>query len=96
MLDLQRHLKSGVVSIASGARERVGFDRSNTKEFNHLFSTRQIAPQPPMRLKLMQYQAFGDALGVAPAPIEFGLVASDAERSRVARCSRARRVRCWP
>ena len=63
-LDLQRHLKSGVISIASGARVRVGFDRSNVKEFNHLFSTRHIAPQPPMRLKLMQYQGFGDALGL--------------------------------
>jgi len=83
-LDLQRHLKSGMVSIASGARVRVGFDRSNGKEFNHLFSTRQIAPQPPMRLKLMQYQDFADTLGVAPAPVEFGLVASDAERARVA------------
>lgn len=83
-LDLQRHLKSGVVSIVSGARVRVGFDRSNGKEFNHLFSTLQIAPQPPMRLKLMQYQGFGDALGLAPGPLEFGLVASDAERARVA------------
>jgi ADP-heptose:LPS heptosyltransferase len=83
-LDLQRHLKSGVVSIVSGASVRVGFDRSNGKEFNHLFSTRQIAPQPPMRLKLMQYQGFGDALVLAPAPVEFGLVASDAERARVA------------
>ena len=83
-LDLQRHLKSGVVSVASGARVRVGFDRANGKEFNHLFSTRQIAPQPPMRLKLMQYQGFADALGIAPAPIEFGLVAADAGRARVA------------
>jgi heptosyltransferase I len=83
-LDLQRHLKSGVVSIASGARVRVGFDRSNGKEFNHLFATRRIAPQPPMRLKLMQYQAFGDALGLAPVPVEFGLAASAAERARAA------------
>jgi ADP-heptose:LPS heptosyltransferase len=83
-LDLQRHLKSGVVSIVSGARLRVGFDRSNGKEFNHLFSTLQIAPQPPMRLKLMQYQGFGDALGLAPVPMEFGLIASDSERARVA------------
>ena len=81
-LDLQRHLKSGVVSIASGARVRVGFDRSNVKEFNHLFSTRRIAPQPPMRLKLMQYQGFGDALGIAPAPVEFGLAGSAAEHAR--------------
>jgi lipopolysaccharide heptosyltransferase I len=83
-LDLQRHLKSGVVSAASGAAERLGFDRANGKEFNHRFSTRRIAPQPPMRLKLMQYQAFGDALGIAPAPIEFGLAPSDAERARAA------------
>jgi ADP-heptose:LPS heptosyltransferase len=83
-LDLQRHLKSGVVAIASGARVRVGFDRSNGKEFNHLFSTRQIAPQPPMRLKLMQYQGFADALGLAPSPVEFGLVSSDIERARAA------------
>src|SRR3984893_18394947 len=81
-LDLQRHLKSGVISIAPGARVRVGFDRSNVKEFNHLFSTRHIAPQPPMRLKLMQYQGFGDALGIAPAPVEFGLAGSAAEHAR--------------
>jgi ADP-heptose:LPS heptosyltransferase len=82
VLDLQRHLKSGVVAMASGAGERVGFDRSNTKEWNHLFSTTQVAPQPPMRLKLLQYQAFGDALGLAPGPIEFGLAPSAAERMR--------------
>ncbi len=83
VLDLQRHLKSGVASAASGASVRYGFARANTKEFNHLFSNRWIAPQPNMRLKLMQYQAFGDALGLPPAPIEFGLVASDAEREQV-------------
>src|SRR5262249_18258527 len=44
-LDLQRHLKSGVASRASGAGVRLGFDRSNGKELNHLFSTHCIAPQ---------------------------------------------------
>jgi ADP-heptose:LPS heptosyltransferase len=83
-LDLQRHLKSGVAAMASGAGVRVGFDRANGKEFNHLFSTRRIAPQPPMRLKLTQYQAFGDALGLPPSPVEFSLVATDAERARAA------------
>ncbi len=83
-IDLQRHLKSGAVALASGARVRIGFDRANGKEFNHLFSTRRIPPQPAMRLKLMQYQAFGDALGLAPAPIEFALAASDHERTRAA------------
>ena len=82
VIDLQRHLKSGFTSRISGARERYGFDAANTKEFNHRFSNHHIEPQPNMRLKLMQYQAFGDALGLAPAPIEFGLAATDDERAR--------------
>lgn len=82
VLDLQRHLKSGIISKISRAPDRFGFDASNTKEFNHLFSNHQIAPQPTMRLKLLQYQAFGDALNLAPEPIEFGLAPSDDERMR--------------
>ncbi len=82
VLDLQRHLKSGVVSFASGACDRIGFAAANAKEFNHFFSTRQIPSQPPMRLKLMQYQAFGDALGLSPTPIEFGLEPTVGERTR--------------
>ena len=73
VIDLQRHLKSGIIGMVSGARERIGFAAANTKEFNYRFTTRQIEPQPKLRLKLMQYQAFADALGAPPAPIEFGL-----------------------
>ena len=83
VIDLQRHLKSGMTSLVSGAPVRYGFDRANTKEFNYLFSTRQIERQPNMRLKLQQYQAFGDALGVPSAAIEFGLISSESERERV-------------
>ncbi len=82
VLDLQRILKSGVISRYSGAPERIGFSAANTKELNHLFSTRQIEPQTEMSLKLLQYQAFGDALGLAPCPIEFGLAATERERIR--------------
>src|SRR5579872_3229545 len=81
-IDLQRHLKSGIVSLFSGARDRIGFSAANTKEFNQRFSTRCIASQPEMRLKLIQYQAFGDALGLPPVPIEFGLSATPAESAR--------------
>jgi heptosyltransferase I len=73
VIDLQRHLKSGIIGMVSGARDRIGFAAANTKEFNHRFTTRHIDPQPNMRLKLMQYQAFADALGAPLAPIEFGL-----------------------
>jgi len=82
VLDLQRHLKSGLAALASGARERIGFARENTKELNHLFSTRRIAPQPRMKLKLLQYQAFADTLSLPAAPVEFGFRLPDAERAR--------------
>lgn len=82
VLDLQRILKSGVISMVSGAPDRVGFHPHNTKEWNHWFSTRYIEAQPEISLKLIQYQAFGDALGLAPAPIEFGLGATAEERAR--------------
>jgi len=82
VIDLQRHLKSGIISMVSGARDRIGFSAENTKELNHLFSTRRIEPQPEMRLKLLQYQAFGDVLGLPAVPIEFGLSASQTERER--------------
>jgi ADP-heptose:LPS heptosyltransferase len=38
--------------------------------------------QPRMRLKLLQYQTFADALDLAPAPVEFGLELPPAEDSR--------------
>jgi ADP-heptose:LPS heptosyltransferase len=79
VLDLQRHIKSGLISILSGAPERLGFASSNSKEFNYLFATTSIAAQPRMRLKLLQYQAFGDALDLPVAPIEFGLELPPAE-----------------
>src|SRR5258708_23015280 len=82
VLDLQRHLKSGLASRISGAPDRFGFAASNSTEFNHLFSNHQIPVQPKMRLKLLQYQAFGDALEIPPAPIEFGLAPSNPERDR--------------
>jgi ADP-heptose:LPS heptosyltransferase len=85
VIDLQRHLKSGVIGAVSGARERWGFAAANTKEWNHRFSTRRIPAQPPMGLKLMQYQAFGDAMSLAPAPIEFGLSLHGAEAERASK-----------
>jgi ADP-heptose:LPS heptosyltransferase len=82
VVDLQRHLKSGIVGVVSGAPDRLGFAAANAKEFNHRFTTRQIDPQPNMRLKLSQYQAFADALGLPPAPIEFGLTLPHEEETR--------------
>jgi ADP-heptose:LPS heptosyltransferase len=82
VLDLQRHLKSGIVSIISRAPQRLGFAAANTKEFNHWCTTRQVEPQPRMRSKLAQYQAFGDALGIPQVPIAFGLGLPPEERAQ--------------
>ncbi len=82
VIDLQRHFKSGVIGLVSGAKDRLGFASINVKEFNHRFSTRRIAAQPPMRLKLMQYQAFGDLLGIEAVPIRFGLEPDAEARER--------------
>lgn len=83
VLDLQRHFKSGLVSRLTGSPARLGFSCANSKEFNHRFSNQWIAPQPPMRLKLLQFQSFADALGIDSAPIGFGLRATKAEASRI-------------
>ncbi len=83
VLDLQRHLKSGLAALASGAPVRLGFPPQNAKELNHIFSTRWVEAQPPMRLKLLQYQAFADALGIPASPIEFGLEPRHDELRRV-------------
>ena len=83
VLDLQRHLKSGVVTRASGAPVRIGFHRSNTKEGNWLFSTASIEPQERWSSKLRQYLAFADRLGLPSTPIEFGLSLDGEEEARV-------------
>jgi ADP-heptose:LPS heptosyltransferase len=83
VLDLQRHLKSGVVSLASGAARRIGFHRSNTKEGNWVFNTESIPRQRHWSSKLDQYFAFADRLGLPESPIEFGLRPTPEEEARV-------------
>lgn len=46
-LDFQGNLKSGVVSYFSGAIDRVGFEKSTTREFNHLFLNHKVTVSQP-------------------------------------------------
>jgi len=78
-LDLGRSLKSGIVARASGARQRLGFARSDGREGNWLFANVHVAAQGIERSKLEQFLAFGDRLGLAPGPVEFGLAPTEAE-----------------
>jgi lipopolysaccharide heptosyltransferase II len=82
-IDLQRHLKSGIVSWASRAPVRIGFHRRNSREGNWLLNTTSIPPQPHFSSKLQQMLAFADTLEIAPAPVEFGLTITDSEEREV-------------
>jgi len=64
VLDLQRHLKSGLISFLSGARIRIGFHWKDSKEGNFLFSNRRIPKFSEEQSKLLHYQEFGDELGL--------------------------------
>jgi lipopolysaccharide heptosyltransferase I len=73
-LDLQRILKSGICGLVSRAPRRIGFDRADTKEFNHFFTTEQIRAAAPHEAKLDLYLAFAEALALpVPAAFDFGL-----------------------
>lgn len=65
-IDLQRILKSGLVSRATGAPRRLGFDRARCKEWNHLFSNEHVAPNPAPGVTVAQYLEFADHLGLPP------------------------------
>jgi lipopolysaccharide heptosyltransferase II len=66
VLDLQRHLKSGIVSRMSGAPVRFGFHRTDAKEFNWLFNNRFIPAAGNGIPKILHYMEFAKALGIEP------------------------------
>lgn len=63
VLDLQRHLKSGIFSLLSGSQRRIGFHRRNAKEGNHFFSTETIEYYSDELPKLEHYLKFVEHLG---------------------------------
>jgi len=71
VLDLQRHLKSGLVSWWSRAPDRVGFHRRDAKEFNWLFNNRHIPAAEKGVSKLAHYLKFAELLGIEPYPVEW-------------------------
>jgi len=89
VLDLQRHLKSGVTSFLSRGKTRIGFHRRNAKEFNWLWNNKQIEYTPDSTQKILHYQKFGDLLGLAEMkPLEYGLTISEEEREEARRLLR--------
>jgi heptosyltransferase-1 len=82
VLDLQRHLKSGLISRWSGAERRIGFNRADAKEVNWLFNNQHIAPSDN-RSKLNDYLKFMDCLFISKAPLEWTIPLAPSESERV-------------
>ena len=77
-LDLQRHFKSGLFSLLSRAKRRIGFHRRNAKEFNWLFNNERIDYFSDELPKLQHYLKFTEHLELyAPNSLEFGFSSFD-------------------
>lgn len=61
-IDLQRILKSGLITRASGAPLRLGFDRARCKEQSHVFCNRRIPANAHPGVTVAQYLEFADYL----------------------------------
>ncbi len=85
VLDLQRHLKSGLISWWSRAPIRLGFHRADAKELNWLFNNHRIAAAGEEIPKLFHYLKFAELLEIATAPVEWGFRLRPEERERVER-----------
>lgn len=88
VLDLQRHLKSGLISRWSGAPVRLGFHRRDAKEFNWLFNTHYIPAIGDGISKLAHYLKFADILALESGPIEFHLQFTQEEEGKVGKMLR--------
>ncbi len=73
-MDLQRILKSGIFSWATGAKRRLGFHRRDSKEFNWLFQTESIQQVGEGVSKVIHYTQFLSVLGINDChEVDFGL-----------------------
>jgi len=66
LLDLHANAKSGIVSRLSGTPLRIGFDRKSTKEWNHLFTNRQVEPPKPEANRVERYASLLAGLSLDP------------------------------
>ena len=72
VINLQVYFKAGIVTAATRAPIKLGFDRSRARDMNWLFTNRKIPPHPVQHVQ-DQYFEFLTALGVSPEPVEWDL-----------------------
>lgn len=82
-LDLQRLFKSGLISWWSGAPQRIGFHRRDSKEFNWIFNNLHIPAYGEKIPKLEHYLKFADYLGIERSPLEWDFNLNTEEQGSV-------------
>lgn len=80
-LDLQRLLRSGVISWWSGAPRRIGFHRRDSKEGNWIFNNEYIPACGDRISKFEHYLKFADYLGIERSAPRWDFHLSTAERA---------------
>jgi heptosyltransferase I len=72
VINLQVYFKAGIVTGATHAPVKLGFDRARARDLNWLFTNRKV-PASPVQHVQDQYFEFLTALGVSPEPVEWDL-----------------------
>jgi ADP-heptose:LPS heptosyltransferase len=71
VIDLQRILKSGIISRAVRGRRTIGFDWRRCKELTWLLPFERIPPADPQRHMVHQYLDFAAYLGIKEVKVEW-------------------------
>lgn len=74
VFDLQRILKSGLLSFFTKSDRKICFNKQNSKEFNYIFNSEQIAFYPDSLSKIHHYHQFLSHVDIKTnEPYTFGL-----------------------
>ncbi len=83
-VDLHARLKSGVISLACGAAQRIGYSRQDSSEANHLFSNRRVCLPDRYENRVQRFLHAFEELGARPevVPGDFGVAIDPELRER--------------
>lgn len=83
-IDFQANLKGGVHSLLSNAKLRIGFGKSDSKEFNHLFSHIKVNLSEKRINRVLKNLSILTACGICPIKeVTFGLNITDEIETKV-------------
>lgn len=83
LLDMQVALRSSIASLGIKAPVRLGFDRARARDFQWLFTNRQIAAQPRQHVMDALF-GFAEALGATERQLRWDIPIPDAAARRAA------------